>query len=814
MRPPSQGAILAGLALAWLAGVAAQLQQPSLWPQLHYLSILAVGVLALAIAMGLRRRATTAAAVLVIAGAALAGFGLTGAQAAWRLADALPQALEGRDIAVTGVIASLPQASDAGWRMRFDVEQATLDGQPTQVPRRIALGWYRGAHEDAALLQPAAELRAGQRWRFTVRLRQPHGNANPHGFDYELYLFEQGVRATGYVRDAPPPLLLQEAAGHPVDRLRQQVRDAIAAHVADAQAAGILAALAVGDQAAIGRDDWQVFRNTGVAHLMSISGLHVTMFAWLAGLGAAWLWRRSARAMLWLPAPLAARWLGLAAALAYAVFAGWGVPAQRTVLMLLVVTWLQSIGRHWSWPLVLLVAAVAVTLADPWALLQPGFWLSFMAVGLLMSSAGAALRDAPAAAPGSGVRTWPRRLWAAARGGLRTQLVATVGLTPLTLVLFQQVSLVGFVANLIAIPLVTLLITPLALLGALAAPLWQVAAWATQALVDVLAWLARWPLAVWSIPAVPAWAQGAALLAGLLLVLPLPWRLRLLAIPLAVPLLLPSRGLPDDGAFEVVAADIGQGNAVLVRTRHHLLLYDAGPQYSRDSDAGQRVLVPLLRALGETRIDVLMLSHRDSDHVGGAAAVLDALPVVQIRSSLGADHSLLTGHADRHQRCEAGQRWRWDGVEFEVLWPSAVEYERQHKPNALSCVLRVHGRATSLLLVGDIEAGQERALVATGVEALRSDILLVPHHGSRTSSSAPFLDAVQPRLALVQAGYRNRYGHPAADVLERYRERAIALRLSPDCGAWMLGADDAPQGSCQREVVRRYWHHDSADAAR
>ena len=814
MRPPSQGAILAGLALAWLAGTAAQLQQASLWAQPHYLSVLAAGALAIALAAGLRRPATTAAIAPALAGAALLGFGATGMQAAWRVADALPPGLEGRDLVVSGVVASLPQASEAGWRMRLDVEQATLDGRPADVPRRIALGWYRGTHEDAAQAQPATELRAGQRWRLTVRLRQPHGNANPHGFDYELYLFEQGVRATGYVRDAPPPLLLEPAAGHRIDRLRQQVRDAIAAHVADAQAAGILAALAVGDQAAIGRDDWQVFRNTGVAHLMSISGLHVTMFAWLAGLGGAWLWRRSARAMLWLPAPLAARWLGLAAALAYAVFAGWGVPAQRTVLMLAVVTWLQSIGRRWPWPLVLLVAAVAVTLADPWALLQPGFWLSFTAVGLLMSSAGAGLRDAAPAGAAALAPAWPGRLWGAVRGGVHTQFVATVGLTPLTLVLFQQVSLVGFVANLIAIPLVTLTITPLALLGTLAPPLWQVAAWATQALVAVLAWLARWPLAVWSIPAVPAWAQGAALLAGLLLVLPLPWRLRLLAIPLALPLLLPPRVLPGEGDFAVVAADIGQGNAVLVRTRHHLLLYDAGPQYSRDSDAGQRVLVPLLRALGAARVDTLMLSHRDSDHVGGAAAVLGALPVGQVRSSLGAEHALLAGLAGRHERCEAGQRWRWDGVDFEVLWPGAAEYERQHKPNALSCVLRVQGRATSLLLAGDIEAAQERALVAAGDAALRSDILLVPHHGSRTSSSAPFLDAVRPRLALVQAGYRNRYGHPAADVLERYRERGIALRLSPDCGAWMLGADDAPQGSCERDVARRYWHHGSADAGR
>jgi competence protein ComEC len=814
MRSPSHGAFLAGSALAWLAGVGAQLRQPALWPVTTYAWLVGAGVAAIGLGWALRRHAAGRSAIAApLAGLALAGFGITGLHAAARLADALVPALEGRDLVVTGIVASLPQAGEAGWRFRFDVEEAVRDGQAVAVPRTLALGWYRGAHEDATLLQPGAELRAGERWRFGLRLRQPHGNANPHGFDYELYLFEQGVRATGYVRDVPPPLRLHDAAGHPVDRLRQRVRDAIAARVVDGQTAGILAALAVGDQAAIARDDWALFRDAGVAHLMSISGLHVTMFAWLAGLACAWTWRRSARAMLWLPTPVAARWGGVAAALGYAVFAGWGVPAQRTVLMLLTVTLLQSLGCRWPWPLVLLTSAVAVTCADPWALLQPGFWLSFMAVGLLMSSAGAGLQDAPAAARGQGLRAWCLRIWEALRGGLRTQVIATIGLAPLTLVFFQQVSLVGFFANLVAIPVVTLLITPLALLGALLAPLWLLAAGITEGLVAVFAWLVAWPQAVWSGAAAPPWAQGAALVAALLLVLPLPWRLRLLAIPLALPLLLPARALPAAGEFSVVAADVGQGSAVLVRTRDHLLVYDAGPRYSRDSDAGQRVLLPLLRALGETRIDELALSHRDTDHVGGAGALAANLPPAQLRSSFEPSQELQAALApERALRCEAGQRWAWDDVAFEVLWPTADEYERARKPNALSCVLRVQGAGASLLLAGDIEAAQERALVAAYGAALRSDVLVVPHHGSKTSSSAAFLDAVGPRFAVVQAGYRNRFGHPADEVLQRYRERGITLRITPDCGAWRWTPGDAPEESCWRPLARRYWHHPGAAA--
>jgi competence protein ComEC len=807
MQAAPYGAVLAGLALAWLAGVGAQLQQPALWPQQGY--ALALAVAAFGLLLAARSKGLRLALALALPAAALAGLAATGLHAGARLADSLAAELEGRDLTLTGVVASMPQAGANGLRFRFDVEQAALAGQAVRVPHGITLGWYRGSHEDAALTQPQSELRAGQRWRFAVRLRQPHGNANPHGFDYELMLFEQGIRATGYVRDAEPPLRLHDAAGHPVERLRQQVRDAIFAQVSDAAEAGVLAALAVGDQAAIGRDDWDLFRTTGVAHLMSISGLHVTMFAWLAGLLVTAAWRRSARAMLWLAAQQAARWGGVAAALGYAVFSGWGVPSQRTVWMLVTVALLQSLGRRWPWPLVLLAAAVVVTLGDPWALLQPGFWLSFMAVGLLMSSEFVHGGQANAATRRPWGYSVASRAWRGVRSGLRTQLIATVGLTPLSLVFFQQVSLVGFFANLLAIPLVTVVITPLALLGTLVPPLWALAAWTVKGLVAWLAWLASLPSAVWFVPVAPLWAQLAALLAALLLVLPLPWRLRLLAVPLALPLLLPPRALPGDGQFDVTVADVGQGSAVLLRTRSHLLVYDTGPQYSRDSDAGQRVLLPLLRAIGETRIDVLMLSHRDSDHIGGAASLLGALPVAQLYSSLAPDAAPF-GDGVPQRRCQAGQQWQWDGVAFEVLHPAAQDYERSRKPNAMSCVLRVRAGDASILLTGDIEAEQEAALASAYGDALHSELLVVPHHGSRSSSSTALLDAVQPRIALVQAGYRNRFGHPAPEVVRRYVERGIALRLSPACGAWRREAGEAPAGHCQRETVRRYWHHGGA----
>jgi competence protein ComEC len=795
------GWLMAGAALCWLAGIAWQLQQPVLWPLARYQALVVA-----ALPLGLvwlgsprLRRASAWRRVLVLAltwaAVAALALGSTGWRAADRLAQRLAPALEGQDLLVTGTVSSLPQSGPSGLRFQFDVERALWRGQAVVLPDRLALGWYNGFADEAALDDARSELRAGQRWALPLRLKRPHGSMNPGGFDSELWWFEQGLGATGYVRVArqgPPARLLDHAAAHPVARLRQAIRDAITRQVADGRAAGVLAALVVGDQAAIDRDDWDLFRQTGIAHLVAISGVHITMFAWLAALGIGAAWRRSARLMLWWPAPLAARLGGVLMAAAYALLAGWGVPAQRTVVMLAAAVLLRVAGARWPWLLVLAMAAVVVTALDPWALLQAGFWLSFAAVGLLMLSE-----------PVRG----PARV-GGLRGALRShgqaQLVATLGLAPLSLVFFQQLSVVGLLANLVAIPVVTLLVTPLALLGVLLPLLWPLAAALVQAGVWALGGLAALPGAVWVAAGAPPWAVACGLGAAVLGVLPLPWRLRLLALPLALPLLAPPVARPAEGRFELLAADIGQGTAVLLRTRSHLLVYDAGPPYGRDSDAGQRVLLPLLRHRGERAIDLLVLSHRDADHVGGAASLLAGLPVQALATSLEDGHPLLAMGVPA-RRCSAGQSWQWDGVRFELLHPAPGDYASQRKPNDVSCVLRVEDAAGhSALLTGDIEAPQEAALLARyGAAALASTVLLVPHHGSKTSSGAAFLDAVRPRWSVVQAGYRSRFGHPAPEVMARYGEHGLAVLRSDRCGAWQWDAD---QAVCERDRRRRYWH--------
>jgi len=384
--------------------------------------------------------------------------------------------------------------------------------------------------------------------------------------------------------------------------------------------------------------------------------------------------------------------------------------------------------------------------------------------------------------------------------------VITVALAPLTLLLFGQVSVVGLLANALAIAWVTLVVTPLAMLGVLVPLAWDMAAQCIGWMLLCLQWLAALHWATFSVATAPWWVAAAGAMGGVLLVAPLPWSLRGLGVPLLMPVLLWQPVLPAYGEFELLGADVGQGNAVLVRTARHALLYDAGPRYSLESDAGHRVLVPLLQAL-HNRLDSVVLSHRDTDHVGGGAAVLAMQLQSDLLSSIAPGHSLQSMRSAQH--CEAGQRWAWDGVQFEVLHPRAQDYDAldraDPKPNALSCVLRISTASASALLAGEIEQAQEARLVAEAAP-VHATVLLVPHHGSQTSSSAEFLDAMQPALALVQSGYRNRFGHPAAPVMQRYRERNIVVHGSPRCGAFAWRSAQADSFDCARTTGLRYWH--------
>ena len=781
---------------------------PSLW--------LACLLLAAAVSAALlhsRLPSAWARAASRLACGALLGFVWAALVAQHYLADELPSALEGQDLVVTGVIDSLPYRFERGLRFNLALERAaTPDGAAAPLPSRLALSWYAEPRGP----QPPA-LQPGERWQFTLRLKRPHGNANPDGFDYEAWLLEQKLRATGSVRgDAAPGSANRRLAAFVpgftavVERCRGWLRDRIELALHGQPYAGVIIALVIGDQRDIGQGDWKIFTRTGIGHLVSISGLHITMVAGLAAALAQWLWRHSLWTALQLPLRLPAQKVaalaGVAVALAYVLLAGFGVPAQRTLYMIAVVGAALWSGRIAGVSHVLCAALGVVLLLDPWAVLWPGFWLSFGAVAvILMVSVGRA-----EARPAGRVARWRQGLAAA----WRTQYAVTVGLVPLTLLLFGQISLVSPLANAIAIPLVSFAVTPLALAGSLSpAPLsgWLLLAahWLVQQLAVLLEWLSSLPLAVWTAPLPSWWMFALALLGMLWLLLPRGWPARGLGLVLWLPLLLNAPRSPERG-FRVTAFDIGQGNALLLETAHHRLLYDTGPAYTPESDGGSRVIVPYLKSRGIAALDAIVVSHSDADHSGGALSVMEAIDVGWLTSSLDAGHEIV-GSARQHRRCLAGQRWEWDGVQFEMLHPTPQIYgSSRWKPNARSCTLKVSAGEVSMLLGGDIEAPQEAMLLDAMPQKLQATVLLAPHHGSGTSSTPDFLDVVAPKIAVFQVGYRNRYRHPKPQVEARYTERGIQRLRSDVDGAVQLDFDDGQGGAVAveryRDVHRRYWY--------
>ncbi len=682
--------------------------------------------------------------------------------------------------------------------MRFDFD---VESSEPGIPQRVALSWYEGFSPDGS--QEVRPVRAGERWRFTVRLRRPHGSANPHGFDYEAWLLERGIRATGYVRmpsrrgagERVPPERVADTVPRPqywIETLRETAREKILGVLPERPYAGVLIALAIGDQQAIDSGQWRLFARTGVSHLMSISGLHVTMIAGLFAMLVSWCWRRSEFLALALPAQKAAALAGFLAAFAYCLVSGFAVPAQRTLYMVGVVAAALWLGRATSASRVLAAALLIVLALDPWAVLSPGFWLSFAAVAVIFYVA-------------AGRSVQPH--WLAQWG--RVQWAVTVGLAPLLLVLFQQVSLVSPIANAVAIPLVSFVITPLALAGAVLPFDWplELGHAILELLMAMLEWLARLPSAVWHQHAPLAWTVPLALAGIAWLLLPRGFPARALGLVLVLPLFAASPAGPRAGELWITVLDVGQGLSVLARTERHALLYDAGPAFNAAADSGSRVIVPYLRGEGIAALDALVVSHDDRDHSGGAASVLEAIPVGVLWSSLSPDHALLEAAAWRAP-CRADRKWFWDGVAFEFLHPQEdIPAGRAARANNRSCVLRIEAPGGRVLLTGDIERAAEHELLRRAPGLLPAEVLVVPHHGSATSSAPEFVQQVAPRYAVFTVGYRNRFGHPREDVLARYREAGSELLRTDAAGAIRLRLEPGNlQVDAERDRARRYWH--------
>ncbi len=701
--------------------------------------------------------------------AALLGLCWSIIQAQAALNPALPSALEGRDLVIEARIASVVEQYPDKARFLVTPERLIVPASRQPLPARIRLNWYHNPRSP----------KPGELWRFEVRLKRPHGFSNPGGFDYEKWLFSQRIRATGYVRRGETAQRLA-AGSRSIDGFRQRLAEALDAHLPPSEAA-LTKALALGIRSGLTTSQWETLIRTGVNHLVAISGLHIGFVAGLMYWLVRRLWSMVPGLCLRWPAQKAAALASVFPAMGYAALAGFSIPTQRALVMLIIAVSSVFLKRRPRQSTIFAGALLAVLLFDSLAVLSAGFWLSFGAVLVILWSV---------------TNGGPSRVPAA----IRIQWLIVAALTPVTLWFFGQASLVAPLANLVAIPLVALVAVPLLLVGigllVIAAPLgWFVIHLSGLLLTGwmaVMGWLAQFPVAAWQYDFPSTAVLFAALMAVALLVsfrgLPGRWLGLVLIVP---PFYAVSQPI-EPGGFVVTVLDVGEGLSTVVRTRDHLLVFDTGDRFSRHFNAADAVVRPFLRAVGRERIDVLILSHSDRDHAGAAGALLNRVPVERKLASFSP-----AGLGTGWQRCRAGQHWRWDGVDFEVLNPPLGQSGSE---NNLSCVVLVSNGRSKMLLTGDIEAETERRLVSRDAARLQGAVLQVPHHGSATSSSKGFLDVVRLGGTVISVGYRNRYGFPRREVMARYRERGIPLLRTDRDGA--VSVFFSPQGSVWVETWR------------
>ena len=751
--------------------------------------LLALGVFGGLWILSQKSRAVSGAAILFILGAL---WGTLWGQ--FTLDRALPEALIKQDVWVDGTVEDLPRQQARAMRFKFKIESLEYESQAYDFSGDVWLNWYK----------PFPELRAGQRWRLKLRLKPAYGSLNPGGFNYAQWLFSQGVRATGYVREPQAAILLGQASPvHRFDQLRARVQRFVKTRGLDF--GGIINALAVGVRTGISDEQWQVFRDTGTAHLIAISGLHIGMVAAMAYFLGQWLWRHTLLVRTQYPAQKVARIFAVLAALVYAALAGFSLPTLRALLMLLAYFLLQSLRRNpgvlFSLGFVLLV----VLLFNPLAPLGAGLWLSFSAVGAIALVVGGSTRaigdadtEGGASVYAAKAKHWFRQWW-------RVQWAVFIGLLPLTLLFFQQVSLVSLLANFIAIPVVASLVVPLVLLSliclfvgiqGLSAQLLTLADTLLGWLWPILEWLAGLPFALWISPAPALWVVMICAVGALILLRVGSRRAKIVGALCFLPLFMTPSVIREEGAFRLHVLDVGQGLAVVVETQQHAVLYDAGVSYPTGFDAGSAIVVPFLRQQGITRLDGIVASHDNLDHVGGMDSVLSRYPQAWRYSS--------AGFYDNSQPCIGGTHWQWDGVRFSFVYP---EPGNTGTDNNDSCVLKIESRFGSALLTGDIEREAEKRLLQLATGSLSEiDALLVPHHGSKTSSTAEFIRSVKPEIAIVSAGYLNRFRHPHEQVVKRYTTHNIRLLNTASSGWIKLEFDQqGMNATAWREVYQRYW---------
>ncbi len=693
----------------------------------------------------------------------------------------LPLALEGEDILITGRITTIVRAEPLRAQFDFKVLQARHNGDPIRLPKQVRLSWY----------QPDAALNGGDRWQWVVRLKRPHGMLNQGGFDFERHLFAQRIRAQGYVRTNQfEPLKLTEHQNISLVSLRQSLFNKLNQNISESPVKGIMVALAMGERQLIEPHQWRLLSTSGTSHLVAISGLHIGVIATLFYFLTQRVWRTSDRAMQLLATPQAAAIGAIVASLGYALLAGFSVPTQRALIMVVAFMWAPLLRHSMAVSHRFLLALVFVLLWDPLAPLTAGFWLSFFAVAWILFSFQNHLT--------------PRALWWQL---IQVQWVASLGLLPLLSFLFQGFSIVSPLVNLIAVPFISMLILPAVLLATLSMQVSVSLATMCFDYIEILLipawqWLQQAVMLPFSYTLIPAPGLPILLLAivGVLLWLsPLLGSMRIMGLVLLLPLFFQSTERPNSSEFWFELLDVGQGLSAVVRTKHHTLVYDTGPRRQGGFDSGARILLPLLRSYHVTQLDRLIISHGDNDHAGGALAILRAYPEVELLTA--AKETFQHGHVFS---CIRGQQWEWDGVKFAMLHPRSDP----GRGNNSSCVLRIENQAGSLLLPGDIESKVEQRLLNVSAPDLRADVLVAPHHGSGTSSISAFVEAVEPDWVLFATGYRNRYGFPKPEVQSRYQQVGAVPLNTAKTGqiSFRFNREGIEGPRYYRDTHRKYWH--------
>lgn len=770
---------MCGFVLAFLCGVVTLTFFSSL-PPLYLVGILIV--LALLAVFFIPKKFSYEIKLIV---AFVLGFSWCLWQANQTLSHQLPSELEGQTIVATGTIAAIPETHSHAMEFEFLINKI-VTSVPVKYPLKVRLNWY--------LTQNYIPLlKTGDTWQLMIRLKKPRGFWNVGSFDYQAWLFEHGIRATGYVIDnSNNHLISQNCLNNFVDRMREKISMGVTQALKDYPTVGLINALAVGVRYEITEQQWQVMRGTGTNHLFAIAGLHIGFVSGMIFALVSFLWRRMGRVALYIPTPQAAALAALVSAIFYSALAGFALPTQRAVIMIavfLLATLLRKNLPTWqAWGLALLM----ILIIEPLAVLSDSFWLSFGAVAYIIY--------------GVSSRINPKGLWW--HWG-RVQWVIAIGLIPLTLLFFHQTSLLGFIANAIAIPWTGFVVLPLSLLGSLIYLIFPpfgkilliLAAKALECIWWILTKISTIEWMQWYTYVPNVWVLLSASIGMLLLLAPKGFPARWLGCIWLLPLIIWKPAGPKAGELWFSLLDVGQGLATVVRTQHHVLVYDTGPRFSDTFDTGNAVVIPFLQSVGIKKIDIMMISHPDNDHIGGAYSILDQMPVQQVITSVPTKFKL-----GRATLCYAGQQWEWDKVKFQVIYPPLG---RDDLDNDSSCVLRIDDGRQSILLVGDIEKMSERYLVENTKNLLPATMLVAPHHGSKTSSTSEFIAAVHPQYVLFPVGYRNKFHFPHMEVVTRYQQSGAKLYSTVDEGMMtfkLTGQGGVELAETFRQKYFRFWY--------